>query len=181
MRIYLVRVGEVDAEILDFIRREVMETFQGAVCEISGKTIPLPDKAYNHVRRQFLSEILLSEVLKFAMESERDIGESCVALGVTSADIYAPGMNFIFGEAQCPGKSAIISLFRLRPEFYGENPNRDLLVDRAIKEAIHELGHVFGLRHCENPSCVMFFSLHIGMTDRKTRRFCKKCAAKLRI
>ncbi|MEM3592036.1 MAG: hypothetical protein QW702_08090 [Candidatus Bathyarchaeia archaeon] len=103
MRIYLVRVGEVDAEILDFIRREVMETFKGAVCEISGKTIPLPDKAYNHVRRQFLSEILLSEVLKFAVESERDAGESCIALGVTSADIYAPGMNLFSVKLNAPG------------------------------------------------------------------------------
>ncbi|MEM1521389.1 MAG: hypothetical protein QXK42_07610, partial [Candidatus Korarchaeum sp.] len=40
--------------------------------------------------------------------------------------------NFIFGEAQCPGKAAIISLFRLRPEFYGEEPNRQLFMERSI-------------------------------------------------
>ncbi|MEM2027118.1 MAG: archaemetzincin family Zn-dependent metalloprotease [Candidatus Bathyarchaeia archaeon] len=179
MRIYLVQVGYVDADILDSIRREVMKAFHGSICEVSEKIVALPREAYNRVRRQFLSEALLNEVFKVALEMENKIGESCIALGVADVDIYAPGMNFIFGEAQCPGRSAVISIFRLRPEFYGGEPNRDLLVDRAVKEAIHELGHVFGLKHCENPTCVMFFSLHVGMTDRKTRTFCRKCAAKL--
>jgi archaemetzincin len=29
---------------------------------------------------------------------------------------------------------------------------------RLVKEAVHELGHAFGLNHCENIECVMHFS-----------------------
>ncbi|MEM2167797.1 MAG: archaemetzincin family Zn-dependent metalloprotease [Candidatus Bathyarchaeia archaeon] len=179
MKIYIVRVGDVETSVLEPIRREVAKTFN-VNCELIDEAISIPMEAYDRVRRQFLSEILLSKVLNLAMKMEKETGEVCIVLGVTGVDIYARGMNFIFGEAQCPGKSALISLFRLRPEFYGEGPNKDLLIDRAIKEAIHELGHALGLRHCKNPLCVMFFSLHIGMTDRKTRRFCEKCAVKVR-
>jgi archaemetzincin len=101
-------------------------------------------------------------------------------LGVTSVDLFVPRLNFVFGEAQCPGKIALISLYRLRPEFYGDAPNRSLFFERAEKEAVHELGHTLGLRHCEDSSCVMFFSTSIVDTDAKDSTLCGKCAQRLK-
>lgn len=180
MKVYVVRVGNVEEEVLEFIRKGLEETFYRGFCVISEHMIEVPSGSYNRVRQQYVSEPILNEVLKFALSLERETGEPCIVLGVADVDIYTPGMNFIFGEAQCPGKAAIISLFRLRPEFYGEKPNRQLFIERAIKEAVHEIGHTLGLRHCGNPVCVMHFSLHIGMTDRKTSKFCRDCIAKLK-
>lgn len=180
MKVYIVRVGDVEREVLEFIRMGLEETFYKGFCVISKHVIKVPSNSYNRVRQQYISEPILNEVLRFALSLEKETGESCIALGVTSVDIYSPGMNFIFGEAQCPGKAAIVSLFRLRPEFYGEEPNRQLFIERAVKEAVHEIGHTLGLMHCENPVCVMHFSLHIGMTDRKMSKFCRDCMAKLK-
>lgn len=180
MRVYIVPVGYVGRDILDSIKNGVKESLPGLVCEVSNDVMQLPHEAYNRLRQQYLSEPILGEVLEYALKLEGERGERCIVLGVMDADIYVPGMNFIFGEAQCPGKAAIISLFRLRPEFYGEGPNQNLLINRAIKEAIHEIGHALGLRHCKNPLCVMHFSLHIGMTDRKMRQPCGDCMAKLK-
>ncbi|RLI00978.1 archemetzincin, partial [Candidatus Bathyarchaeota archaeon] len=129
-------------------------------------------------RRQYLSTIILNCVKDYA-ERNRNKSTFNRILGVTDVDLYAPGLNFIFGEAELLGEAAIISLCRLRPEFYGKQPNRDLFTERAIKEAIHEIGHTLGLRHCPNPTCVMHFSLHIGMTDRKRREFCHGCRWKI--
>ena len=59
--------------------------------------------------------------------------------------------------------------------------NDKIFYGRIIKESVHELGHVFGLRHCENRKCVMHFSNSIEDTDIKTHVFCKNCKNILRI
>ncbi len=96
-------------------------------------------------------------------------------IGVTEVDLYVPGLNFVFGEAECPGNFAIISLHRLK------NPNRGLYLKRVLIEAVHELGHTFGLPHCKNHLCVMHFSNSIVETDIKGTEFCKDCLKGLKI
>lgn len=100
-------------------------------------------------------------------------------LALTDVDLFTPGLNFVFGQAQCPGKIALVSIYRLDPAKYGALPNPTLLLERATKEAIHELGHTFGLRHCLNPRCVMAFSNSIIEVDEKTAKFCARCKSRL--
>jgi predicted Zn-dependent protease len=65
-----------------------------------------------------------------------------------------------------PGPNAVISIARLKGA---------LLEERTIKEAVHELGHVFLLRHCPTPECVMHFSNSLQDTDYKSKEFCPEC------
>ena len=97
-------------------------------------------------------------------------------LGVAAFDLYVPGMNFVFGEARCPGHVAVISTRRLKPT----PQNQRLFRDRVLKEAAHEIGHTLGLKHCPDALCVMHFSEHIGDTDRKSAAFCKDCRSDLK-
>lgn len=96
-------------------------------------------------------------------------------LGVTALDLYIPVLTFVFGEAQLEGRCALVSLHRLREEFYGLPPSNDLLHDRLVKEAVHELGHTFGLRHCTNWQCVMASTHGVERLDTKTAEFCPGC------
>jgi archaemetzincin len=97
-------------------------------------------------------------------------------LGIVKEDLAIPMLTFVFGQAQLGGKVALMSLARLRQEFYGLPMDKELVMTRVIKEALHELGHTFGLVHCPIPSCVMTLANDIHHVDEKESAFCGGCA-----
>jgi len=177
LRIVVLPVDAVNRKVLSEIQSGLSRVFRGSICALSEDVLPISVDAYDLSRRQHVSTRLLSDVHAYAEKSDAGVEKVYRTLGVTDVDIYAAGLNFVFGEAECPGKAALISLFRLRPEFYGEPADETLFHERALKEAVHEIGHTLGVRHCGEPLCVMYFSLHIGMTDRKRLSFCPVCSA----
>jgi len=168
--VVLVPVGEVDDVILAVIGEGLREVLG---CSVSvGAPVPHPRDAYDRRRRQYLSDVILSRLKGLDLPADR-------WLGVADLDMFTPGLNFVFGLASIGGKAALIALPRLRQEFYGLPPDEALFHERAIKEAVHELGHTYGLGHCRNRQCVMSFSNSLWDVDRKGREFCARCRRKL--
>jgi len=89
--------------------------------------------------------------------------------------LFVPVLTFVFGEAQLDGNCATVSFARLREEAYGLPAHEDVLRERLLKEAIHELGHTFGLRHCADWRCVMTSSHAVERLDVKSAEFCGEC------
>ncbi len=169
--ICLVAMGKVDKDILSFLQSELQEVFQKEVKIAKG--IKHLDYAYNPKREQYHS----SEILE-KMKKEKFEGCDRV-LGVGDVDMYVPSLNFVFGEADFYDRVAVISLVRLRQEYYGLPEDDKLFQERALKEAVHELGHTYDLRHCPDPKCVMHFSNSLKDTDIKSHNFCPQCKSKL--
>jgi len=131
------------------------------------RPIETPTMAFDSTQNKYHSTRILVEL----EENTRNVRTQHV-LGVVAFDLFVPGMNFVFGEARCPGRVAVVSTYRLRTD----DPN--LFEARVVKEAVHEIGHMLGLEHCSNTSCVMYFSEGLADTDRKRDSVCSECGAK---
>ncbi len=169
--VYLVPIGEVDEDILTSLCQALEREFRKP-CEVAPAT-PFPSYAYNDRRQQYLSNSILHSIRGLDLPSVYRM------LGVVDLDLYVPELNFVFGQASMKGKEAVIALPRLRQSFYGLPDDPALFHERAVKEAIHELGHTHGLGHCPNPLCVMHFSNSLQDTDLKSPSFCSDCQVEL--
>jgi archaemetzincin len=134
-----------------------------------GARIPIEKFKKNEPRDQYSSARMLKALIDLK-NSKKD-----ALLGVTNVDLYTHSLNFVFGQGDRVNRVAVISISRLDPNFYGLQDNDDLILKRAGKEAVHELGHVFVLDHCDRPKCVMLFSNSLQDTDSKGNEFCNKC------
>ncbi|MCM8799917.1 MAG: archaemetzincin family Zn-dependent metalloprotease [Candidatus Omnitrophica bacterium] len=129
--------------------------------------------SYNPERKQFHAGTLIDKLKKIYPLREGLI------LAILDVDLYTESLNFIFGEARLQERIALISITRLRQEFYGLAKDDKIFYQRVLKEAVHELGHLFGLSHCANPKCVMHFSNSLLDTDIKDYKFCPLCKKNL--
>ncbi|MEM3030392.1 MAG: archaemetzincin family Zn-dependent metalloprotease [Candidatus Micrarchaeia archaeon] len=131
-------------------------------------------QSFDSSRKQYNAEMLLGELAEKRQRATWQKADKVLA--IVREDLFVPNLNFVFGLAG--NKYAVVSLARLDPRFYGREDG-DILRERMIKEAIHELGHAFGLQHCGDRQCVMSFSNTIGEVDDKTSEFCQSCRARL--
>ena len=164
-RIFIVPVGKIQWWLLSAVKDYLQELFHKET--VIADEISPPFELLNRDRGQLSSTGLLEAIAKR--------GYNGMVLGVIDLDIFVPGLNFVFGEADPAEGVAVISITRLKEEFYGRDVDQDLLLERTLKEAVHEIGHLYGLRHCPDPDCVMHFSNSIIDTDRKSRDFCATC------
>jgi archaemetzincin len=170
MVIDLQPIGKIDSDVLTGISAGLVSTFGNPV---RIKTpIGIPEGSYVPARDQYLADLILAGLKQYQNSDER-------LLGVADINLYSQGLNFVFGQADYPNRIGVISLTLLKQENYGLPGDLALLIDRAQKEAVHELGHTFGLGHCPDGTCVMHFSNSLIDTDVKKIYFCRHCQPKL--
>ena len=165
----LVPVGEVLRSHLELLA-EGLATRLRVACSIQSDRLGAAF-AFNPLRGQFHSTEILKRLTDHASPQNWRV------LGVTELDLFIPILTYVFGEAQLGGRCAVVSLHRLRQEFYGMPADPHILAARLLKESLHELGHTLGLRHCPDYRCVMSSSHAIENINLKLANFCPTCAA----
>lgn len=134
-----------------------------------GDPLPLPEHAFMENRGQYNAMALIKHLNEFH-------ADGCLrTLGIVSYDIANPILTYVFGEAYMNGVAAVMSYARLRPSSRPQDISRELLLERAVKVAIHELGHTFGIPHCHRERCVMKASNSLAELDEKLNYFCDYC------
>ena len=154
---------------LEHVRRHLERAFGPGVAQVAlWQGDGRPEEAYDPRRQQWSSSRTLAWLARVGPEGR--------VLGVTDVDLFIPILTFVFGEAQVGGRAAVVSTARLAEPGL---PDPRIVLERLSKESVHEMGHVFGLLHCETPGCVMGRSASIRDVDGKRGDLCPACRGRI--
>lgn len=128
-------------------------------------------------------QLLTTEILTWLQgQKPKDV---YAVIAVTMEDLYPDeSWNFVFGQAFLQGGVGVFSFARYDPNFYGETSAGDqtpLILARSAKVLSHEMGHMFGLKHCVFFECILNGSNHLGETDSRPMHLCPVCLRKLQL
>jgi archaemetzincin len=171
-QISIVPINGIDSTFLSRLALCLEERF--LFTSVVERTLRVPRSTLNSVRKQMFFNTLVTRVAAIAPPIDG------LRLAITDFDMYKISHQFVFGDASEEHRVAVVSLHRLRNDFYGEKNDDNLLFQRTLKEAVHDLGHAIGLKHCFNPRCAMYFSNSIYDTDNKLSHFCETCEKRAR-
>ncbi|MDY6790239.1 MAG: archaemetzincin family Zn-dependent metalloprotease [Thermodesulfobacteriota bacterium] len=159
-------VGTLDNELFETISIQINRIFR-----YKTEVIPLLQDvnfAFDPKRKQHHSTPILKKLEEVAPVQATKI------IGITSVDLFIPILTHVYGEAQIGGTACIISTHRLS-EGLSLAADKNSYYQRVAKEAVHELGHTFKLRHCKDSACIMHYCRSIKDVDRKSEQLCRYC------
>ncbi len=167
-QLFLLPVGDTPSAPIKELARDI-GAILGLDTRIAATRLSMPEESYDPRRGQSLAPRVLQR-----LRSVRGDADALV-LGIANTDLYAPGLSFVFGQADIAGGVSAISLTRLYPAFYGRPHDVATFRRRTAIEGVHEVGHLLGIAHCADRHCVMFFSSTMADSDRKGPLFCENC------
>lgn len=161
--IYIQPFNDCPKQKIEQLKSELEKVVKNVIVN---KSTALPDFTLNDTKTRYRAD----KLIKFLAEITPKDG---VTIGVTTKDISTTKGNYadwgVMGLGYKPGKSCIISSFRLK----GKNQ-----AEKLFKVAIHELGHTQNLPHCPTKSCYMRDAEGKDHLNEEIH-FCENCKAHL--
>ena len=159
-------IGNFGSEITEPVKKEIYRIFGFPALIIP--VLEDVDFAFDSGRNQYHSTSILQQLEKSAPSFAIKV------IAVTKVDLFIPILTRVYGEAQLGGKACLVSTYRLKDQISAAHPGV-IFTQRIIKEAIHELGHTFNLRHCQEHVCIMHYCRTELDVDRKSDQLCRYC------
>lgn len=171
IEISLINFGNVDKSKIEFIKSTLEEKFKiDTIIEFNQE---LPKETFYEPRNRYRADKLI-KYLKETYPTEKVIGISNKDISTTVHQHEDWG---IMGLAYCPGKSCVVSTFRIFRNAKSESHKNE----RLKKIIVHEFGHTLGLQHCKNDkTCLMLDANGKVSTIDETDDFCNKCELKIK-
>jgi archaemetzincin len=179
--LYILPVGKFSAKQLDVIRKaaDYLRAFynlpvvlrdQLPLERVSEEMTRVQYPNNKQIRTSYFIDDLLPKILP---------NDAAALLCFTNYDLY-PGdtWNYVFGQASLEKRVGVWSLWRLEKDD-GKPATPDLFLDRTLKVAMHETGHMFSMRHCTKYECLMSGTNHLDETDRRPLDTCPECTMKI--
>ena len=159
-------MGELANELVTAVAAEIERVF-GFATE-TGAILEDVEFALDQNRQQYHSTLILDRLAA-------GTPPHCLkTLAIAQVDLFIPILTHVYGEAQLGGTACIVSTFRLNESRAGVDI-APKYIRRIVKEAIHELGHTFNLRHCPEHTCIMHYCRNEEDVDRKSDALCRYC------
>ncbi len=141
LTVILQPIGNFSEATLRFLSDNIAKFYPVKIVIVSPKSFPA--NAYYASRKRYRADTAINWLKKIKGDSARLI------VGLTSSDISTTKGRIkdygVMGLGFQPGVACVISSFRLQ----NDNPSESLLNQRVLKTVVHEMGHNFGLSHCQ--------------------------------
>lgn len=162
-------LGEVSPEYINLVKKSV-KSFYGYDCVVLPKKEITKDML-SPIKKRIDADKALLKNLSFdnlLILTQKDI--------CCKKDANNPEWG-IFGLGLRPGKTCIISTFRMQ-----KNVSKQKTLERLEKVALHEIGHNLGLNHCTNNKECMMNDANgtIKQVDDEKVWFCEKCMKQIK-
>jgi archaemetzincin len=141
------------------------------------ETLPpmaIPPDTLDETRLQYNAAALIQAVETMPLKDYFKV------IALFDVDLFVPLFTHVFGEARQNGRVALVSLFRLETHMNGSSPATDRVLERMAKIALHEVGHLINLLHCDDQRCLMHFCGGVETLDQIPLNFCRHCRSALR-
>ncbi len=168
--IFIQPLGKVSPKVIDYLKESIHSFYKKPTRTLP--VAPFTDDLLAKSRTRYEANKILSR-----FKSDKNI------IIITEKDIAFRNRERksdewgIFGLGYRPGKTCVVSTFRLK-----RNADEEKYKIRIQKVCIHELGHNLGLNHCnKSMNCIMHAANGtISQVDREVLQFCESFKMKLK-
>lgn len=177
--LYIQPIGKFDNKQLEIVQitADYLQAFFGLPVKLlAPKKFEEPLSLRNYrigqstKKRQMRTGYILEDILKPNLPAD-----AAALIAFTNEDLF-PDKNtrYVFGQASFENRVGVWSLFRL-----DDYANFELFLERTLKVAVHETGHMFSFAHCTKYECVMSGTNHLGEMSKRPIDACPECMAKI--